>query len=566
MKRVLAVWLPNWPVQRRVASRPELAGQTLVIYERHARDGSRVKACSAAAWDAGIRPGMPLAEAQTLGQKEPTAGPRVAGPAEAKTAAPFFLTHEALHDREALTALAEWCQKFSPLVGLDTAEEPDCLLLDVSGVAQLFGGEEGLARQVVSAFRQRGLDLRVAIADTPSAAWAVARWPIATSGRESFSAPAQTTGGDFDRKKTTIASPSLYRIVPPGSPDLLDDLPIEALRLPERSQQQLAQLGIAQLGSLRRLPRAGLAARFGDVLVRRLDQLWGAAAEVLVAHQAPPDWQTRWLFDPPTTQRETIHYVVGQLLEQLAQRLRPHQQGALQLECGLVCPPRPPRQLQVGLFQPSADPRHWWSLLQLQLDQVRLADAVEEIRVVATATGPLTPRQRELFACPTRDEPAALAALIERVSSRLGRARVVQPQLQAEAQVEFAYRCRPLTGESPAPTATSSLGKRTRPAAPPAVPAPAPLGPLLRPLRLFDPPVPVAVIGIALDGPPALFHYHRQPYRVARCFGPERIETGWWRGPSSRRDYYRVETDSGQRFWLFRELQAQQWFLHGSFE
>jgi protein ImuB len=74
------------------------------------------------------------------------------------------------------------------------------------------------------------------------------------------------------------------------------------------------------------------------------------------------------------------------------------------------------------------------------------------------------------------------------------------------------------------------------------------------------------VIGVAIDGPPAMFHYQRKRYRVARYFGPERIETGWWRGPSSRRDYYRVETEAGNRMWLFRRLQDRKWFLQGEFE
>jgi protein ImuB len=88
---------------------------------------------------------------------------------------------------------------------------------------------------------------------------------------------------------------------------------------------------------------------------------------------------------------------------------------------------------------------------------------------------------------------------------------------------------------------------------------------MFRPLRLFDPPRPIEVVGIALDGPPAKFFDRREAYRVARYFGPERIETGWWRGPSVRRDYYRVETTAGNRLWLFRQLQDQQWFLQGEF-
>jgi len=134
MSRILALWLPNWPVQRLVRDQPELAGRALVLYEQAARHGQRVKACSAAAEQQAVRPGMPLAEAQTL----------LAGD-------PLFACHDARRDREALVELAEWCEQFSPIVGLDQTDEPDSLLMDVSGLAHLFGGEEALAQAVVSA-------------------------------------------------------------------------------------------------------------------------------------------------------------------------------------------------------------------------------------------------------------------------------------------------------------------------------------------------------------------------------------------------------------------------------
>jgi protein ImuB len=457
----------------------------------------------------------------------------------------------------------------------------------VGGVIPLFGGEESLARRVVAACRHCGWDVRVAIADTAGAAWAVARFETGVSDAHEANADAEPTGASW------------YTLVPPGGGEVLDRLPVAALRLPERTEQQLARLGIARLGQLRRLPRGSLATRFGASLVRSLDQLEGTAAEVIVSQPTTPDWQVQWLFESPTTHRETLEHVLRQLLTRLAQQLVQQQQGVLQLECRLVCPHRPPLILSVGLFQPATDPQHWMSLLQLQLDRLTLPDVVEEIRVVATATAPLERRQAELFACPTPGDPKKLTAFIERVSSRLGRQRVVRPQLQAEAQVELAYRCVPLAGGElsvarpsrkvaaslrdtepscgatrpqnvVAPTSTGAItevgsGRRTEPG-PGGPTASAPLRPLLRPLWLWDPPQPIDVVGLALDGPPALFHYEGRPYRVARSFGPERIETGWWRGPSSRRDYYRVETESGQRLWLFRRLPDQQWFLHGVFE
>ncbi len=518
MPRILALWLPNWPVQRLVRDQPELTGCALVLYEQDARHGQRVKACSATAEQQAVRPGMPLAEAQTLLAENP-----------------LFACHDARRDQEALVELAGWCEQFSPIVGLDQADEPDSLLLDVSGLAHLFGGEEALAQAVISACRQQGLTVRVAIADTVSAAWGFARWSEV---------------------------PATFVVLPPEDAAVSDRLPVEALRLPPRPTEQLQRLGIRRIGQLNRLPRASLAARFGDALLERLDKLSGAIVEPIVAHHAREPLSVRWCFEHPTTHHEAIEHVLGELLAQLSGRLREQGQAVLRLTCQLVCRNRRPLSIDISLFRPTIAPQHLLALAKLQLALVTLPDTVEELRVRALATAPREQRQGELFGDAPRDQPAQLALLVERLSNRLGRERVVRAELQAEAQPELAYRYRPLAGEAATPqqaaSASSPSGMRL-----PGMLLP---GPLLRPLRLFDPPQPIEVVGIALDGPPAMFHYQRRRHRVARCFGPERIETGWWRGESCRRDYYRVETEEGSRWWLFRRLQDQRWFLHGAFE
>jgi len=334
---------------------------------------------------------------------------------------------------------------------------------------------------------------------------------------------------------------------------VLDLLPVEVLRLPDRATEQLHRLGIRRIGQLSRLPRASLAARFGEPLIERLDKLFGTIPEPIVAHHAREPLSMRWLFEHPTTHPEAIEQVLGELLNQLSRRLIEQGQGVLRLACQLVCSNRRPLKIDLSLFRPTVASQHLLALAKLQLPLVSLPDAVEEIRVRALATAPREARQGELFGNAPREHPAQLALLIERLSNRLGREHVVRAELQAESQAELAYRYRPWAGEAAM--------------SPPPARSPASLpGPLLRPLRLFDPPQPIDVVGIALDGPPAMFHYQRRRHRVARCFGPERIETGWWRGESSRRDYYRVETEEGTRWWLFRRLQDQRWFVQGAFE
>jgi protein ImuB len=526
MKRALAVWLPNWPVQRQIAARPELTDRALVLYERDVRRGERVRACCRRAADRGIRPGMPLAEVAASGIPEKT------GPSENRS---YHVTrHQPDQDRQALFHLAIECEQFSPLVGMAEGQRPDELQMDLRGLDRVFGSEGDLYGRVEEFFQRRGYQVRLAIADTPSAASALARYP-------------------------TEAAPPIITV--PGDRSLLDQLPVAALRLPEHTQQMLQHLGVDCLGRLQSLPRGSLAARFDALLLQRLDQILGRADEVIVACREPEELDVRMAFEHPVVHPEAILWAIQRLLVQLAERLNVRGWGVLQLECQLVCQGGRSCEIRVGLFQVTADPDHLLGLIRMQLEQHKLPDAVHELRVAATSTAVRESRQRELFAESMPRDLTNLGALIERLSSRLGLERVLRAELQAEAQVERAYQCHPLTGEpltgEPLTGGRSLRNDRSPPAAP---------GPMFRPLRLFDPPRPIEVIGIAMEGPPAKFFDRRETYQVARSFGPERIETGWWRGPSVRRDYYRVETTGGNRLWLFRRLQDQRWFLHGEFE
>lgn len=372
---------------------------------------------------------------------------------------------------------------------------------------------------------------------------------------------------------------------------MLANLPVETLRLSSRATEQLHRLGVRRIGQLLRLSRASLAARFGESLIRQLDKLTGAVVDPLVTHRAREPLTIAEAFEQPTTHRIAIERMLENLLNRLASRLRDQGQGVLRLNCQLTCQNRQRLSIDVNLVRPAVGAQHLLSLARLQLALITLPDAVEEIQIHAATTAPCQQRQGELFGNAPRDQPAQLAWLIERLSNRLGRQHVVRAELQAEPQAELAYRYQPLAGEpserrtigqprkssprrSPSRKSPSSEPSPSEPSPPepPSCesscesPGEPPFGPLLRPLRLFDPPQPIVVVGITVDGPPALFHYQRRRHRVARCFGPERIETGWWRGESSRRDYYRVETDRGDRWWLFRRLQDQRWFLQGVFD
>lgn len=441
----------------------------------------------------------------------------------------YLQEHDPQADRQGLRQLAVRCQQFSPIVGLEAAAEPDCLFLDVTGLGSLHGGEQNLAHDVDQAFGRRGYTVRAAIADTLGAAWAVAHF-VTRHGECSIIAP----GGNFD---------------------VLCPLPVEALRLPDRTVQRLKQVGVSTVGQLATLPRASLSSRFDRSLLQRWDQATGAVQEMVVAYRPPPPLEVQWTLEHPTMRREVVEQVLVCLVERLAKQLVQQNQEALELLCQLDCADSRTARIEVGLFRATANVEHLRQLIHMQLERLVLPGPLHHIGIRAVTTVARQEHQHQLLGDDARDVPRELAGLIDHLSSRLGRDHVVGACRQADAQVEYAYRDVPLTGRrwkgsrNPGPVKPRAIFR-----------------PGQRPLWLPVPPLPVEVIAVAPEGPPVSFVYQRRQHRVVRHWGPERIETGWWRGPSVRRDYYRVEDQQGNRFWLFRRRSDQKWFLGGIFE
>jgi protein ImuB len=386
-------------------------------------------------------------------------------------------------------------------------------------------------------------------------------------------------------------------IIRPGdSLSALAPLPVAALRLPEETIDLLAAVGIRTIEQVAALPRASLSARFGPQLLEHLDWASGAASELLVPHRAAPQLAAEWAFESPVDSAEAIEQVLEELIRRISKSLAARDEGALGFVCRIACADRERIALPIGLFRPSASPKHLWELLRLRLETIRLAAPVAALGIEVTAADRIAHEQQDLFAQDrSRDAPRHLAALVERLSSRLGREAVVRPCLLPDAQPEYASVDLPWTGVRESGKWQVTSGKTLPTAAKPRASKRHVAQPGVRPLWLADRPVPISVISVVPAGPPAQFHFDGVDYRIAQSWGPERIETGWWRrgnrgsgfgarGPASgtparpspesrvpspafgiRRDYYRVETTSGHRFWLFRRLSDTRWFLHGEF-
>jgi protein ImuB len=493
---------------------------------------------------------MTLAEAMSL-----------VGPVGATTTC--TLPHDPLADQQALHQLAQWCEPFSPMVGCESASQPHSLLCDLSQVnlPALFGGLPAWKQQVEQAFGRRGLRPRVAVGGTMGAAWAVAHF-----------APA-------DRWRATR--------------EMLLSLPLAALRLSEETIDTLAMLGITHVQQLALLPRATLHSRFGDEVLLRLDQALGDAAETFAALPPAPRWVYDWHFEHPTDMPAALSRAIEILLGRLATDLAPQQLGVLRLLCRFTANKQPLLVLTVGVYRATASVRHLLELVQLQLENQQLRAPVETITVAALETARLAVEQHALFDEAQRGSVRDLAALVDRLATRVGGENVVRPVRVANPQPEAAFRYVSLV----ATDKPRRRGKTVEPApAPPNCDSP-------RPLTL-EPPQPLTQVCAAMGGPPARFTWQGEEHLVVQAWGPERIETGWWRTnkklasggrkppvsagsmPNShaknsgltpaarleygtrhtRRDYYRVETERGIHLWLFRERTTGRWFCHGSFD
>ena len=251
-----------------------------------------------------------------------------------------------------------------------------------------------------------------------------------------------------------------------------------------------------------------------------------------------------------------------------------------------------------------------------------MAWEVQEICISVSHIVVMTQQQRSLF-----DEQRpngnrkrnsqALAPLVDRLSNRLGAKCVLKPCLRRQAQMEQAYWFEPLVGQVrekehgkqtnshkiPVTKGTRSSWRTQKAWGTGQKRLSGPF-PWQRPLTFLESPVPLEAVapcgktrsgetrcGEARSGKtrcgkarprrthgtesngqarrqpqvPAMFVCGQQCWRVRRCWGPERIETAWWRGATLRRDYWRVETERGQWLWVFYDLRQQVWFLQGAF-
>jgi protein ImuB len=464
----LALCLPSLALEARLRGHARFELEPWAIAEKRA-----VFACNASAHGLGVRPGMGLAAAWAV--------------------APGLqsLPRDQHAERRALQAIAGWLCRFTPGISL---QPPQGVLAEIEGSLRLFGGLERLAGDVRSGLAGMGFAARLAAAPTARGAW----W-LALAGVE-----------------TLIEAPAELQ-------PALAALPVEVLECGPAALELLGHLGIATLGELMRLPREGLAHRFGQRLLRDLDRALGRCPEPRELHVPPACFASGLELPAPLHEAGAVLFAARRLLGELEGFLAARHAGVRRFTLEFVHHGRAPSQARVNLAAPGRDAEHFARLLRERLETFALPAPAQAIGLRATGLVPLPGMTAELF----RDAHAGgeeWLRFVERLQARFGGEAVHGLALRAEHRPERAWQAVAVGAGAP------GVG---------VVPGP-------RPLWLLDAPRRIEEGGLAL------------------LAGPERIESGWWDGDEARRDYFIARTGSGSLVWIYRE-RAGGWFLHGIF-
>ena len=478
----------------------------------------------------GLEPGLPAADAR------------------ARNLELVLIDHDPLADQEWLERLADLCLRYTPTVALD---HPHGLILDTTGCDHLLGGEAALLADAERRFARLGMTVTPAYAATAEGARALARY----------------SGGPAEDEAAAIRR-----------------LPVAALELGDKPTLALRRAGLKTVGDIARRPLSAVAARFGEAAVTAIRRVLGETDSALAPRVVVPPLTVERRFAEPVARTETMLEILAELAGEAFALLEERKHGGRRFEAlffrtdGLV------RRLAIETGSPSRDAPLLLRLIRERIEA--LADPIDPgfgfdlIRLDVPLSEPMAASQLKLEGGSVAE--AEVMALVERLSTRLGRNRIrrfAPHDTHIPEQAEFSLPA--LDPAPPTPWSSPESGE-----------------PPLRPLHLFDPPQRIEVIGAEVpDGPPARFRWRRSLHDIARYEGPERIADEWWRrrpvayetpkpgGEAGEtvtrhelgedggrtRDYYRVEDRRGRRFWIFRHgfYEARRpmpdWFLHGLF-
>ncbi len=473
-----------------------------------------------------------------------------------------------------LPAIADWCRRFTPLAALDA---PDGVILDISGVSHLFGGEAAMLAHLEDELTRRGFPARAAIAPTPEAANALARFGENAPARRIIFAEA-------DERAIARA---------------VTHLPVQALRLEDSVAIALSQSGLKRIGDIWLRPRAPLTARFGKALFATLDAMMGRTRSAITPRFEAPAYIAERRFVDGIVARERIEETIAALAGDLAQMLARHGEGARRMMAALFRVDGRVMHVDCATSRPQRDASVMARLFREKIEAAAQANEHDPLDAgygfdlirLAVMQAEKLPQQQTQMSAPAVHQHSedSLADFLDRMRARFGAHSVLQ-FVPGDSHVP-EHALLPARGEKVAEGrmrgSANLRGMRSMNSAdlsalapplirPSGAPSPRTRGegiPPHRPIRLFEKAEPVEALALVPDGPPLKFRWRRAMHEVAAFEGPERIAPEWWKGQETAltRDYFRVEDTNGRRFWLYREglyereTQRPRWFMHGVF-
>ncbi len=412
--------------------------------------------------------------------------------------------YDAYVENNRLEQLALWAVQFTPKLSV---QPPNALLLEVRGSLKFFGGLKKLLVTISDGLTEHWQHHHaLAVSPTPAASLLLAN----------------------NGKTTVVSSKEKLR-------SALGSLPIRLLPLNEKQLKQLYNTGVRVLRDLWRLPKEGLARRFGAELVRYLDTTLGYFPDVRQELKVPESFTAsrQWPFE--VSDMALLMIIAKELLDDMAKFLQSRDACISQCEFIFRHSRVSPLSVSIGVRQPTRDARHLRQLLQEHLDRITLSAPVIGMELKAADLQAYTALSEALFLFP--NEPAqqstiSVDTLLERLQARLGREVIQSVYAKADHRPEYVHRY--------VDKAKNQCTQLVH----------------YRPLWLLPTPQPLKKHRGKL--------WHQGPLSIQQ--GPERIEGGWWSGDDVRRDYYIAVDGKGSQLWVFKDLKSQdQWFLQGLF-
>ena len=494
MVRVLSIWLPQLPLDRLVrCDDPRLGGPFALTCE--VKNALRLTHLNERARHAGLTPGLSIPDARAI--------------------CPDLLTEPCDKRREMalLRALWRWADQLSPRVALDA---PDGLVLDITGCANLFGGEEAMGDEARARLADMQITARIGIGDTKGAARAMARF----GDRPVSIAPA----GDMH--------------------EALKPLPLEALDIPAKMVSELGQSGLKTIGQLYQVKSSELARRFGLELTKALGTSTGQEPDPVSPAAADPVYAARMTLPEPIGFQSDLENVLRRLAASVCGRLQDTQNGARRFILTVRCVDTGDHPLSVGFAKPCFEVGPILQQFARPLDELKIDYGADWFRLEAQNIEPIRLRQAKLGQ--TIDGSDSVARAISTIGNRIGFDHVHRFAARNSHLPEHEFTVVQAVDGDIDPVWVTS--------------------PRRRPVRLYK--RPEYLRALEAGRPPIRFEWRKKPYRTASAKGPERLTAQWWcEGDMRTRDYWQVQTDEGLRLWLvtYPGTELSQWYVAGKF-